>query len=210
MSETGEIGIGKAKIGLGISVVLLIVSLIANAWLYTQITTLQSDYDDYKTSHSYSNSEYNDYVSSHSHSDSEYNSLQSEYNAVKDKREGTYEWNGSKTIFPPEGFGCSWMLTNTTRGFKTVTISIHASVPTGNPSKNVTVWVGFHRGDLSNWVDEFDVTASYLETLLCPPCVPNDTTKTYSITGPELWICFLNPSVPNGNVTVTISIYMTT
>lgn len=97
MTEVEKKGIGKAKIGLSVSIVLLVISLISNAWLYTQMRSLNSSYNSYKTSHGYSNSEYNSlqfdyeslnssyysYIANHSYTNSEYNSLQSEYNNYK-------------------------------------------------------------------------------------------------------------------------------
>lgn len=76
MSEAEKKGIGKTKVALGVSVVLLIFSLIANAWLYAQTTSLESNYETLDLN-------YNDYKLRHSHTDSEYNSLQSEYDDYK-------------------------------------------------------------------------------------------------------------------------------
>lgn len=42
MTEVEKKGIGKAKFGWGVYVAVLVVSLISNAWLYTQTTSLQT------------------------------------------------------------------------------------------------------------------------------------------------------------------------
>jgi len=86
-------------IALGLICIILVVGLVGAVAIYTplindkdskissqasQISSLQTDYQNYKLSHSHSDSEYNslqstydDYKSSHSHSDSDYNLLQS-------------------------------------------------------------------------------------------------------------------------------------
>ncbi|UCE44229.1 MAG: hypothetical protein JSV57_01725 [Candidatus Bathyarchaeota archaeon] len=68
MSEAGKRGIEIAKIGLGVSIAMLIVLLISSAWLYTQTTILQTEVNNLE-------SKYNDYVATHGHSNSEYQML---------------------------------------------------------------------------------------------------------------------------------------
>ncbi len=55
-------GVRNAKIGLGISVVLLVLSLMGNAWFYTEMTNLSSEYNYYKYAHHYNDSQYWDLV----------------------------------------------------------------------------------------------------------------------------------------------------
>lgn len=69
-------GIGKAEIGLGVSIAMLLISLISNAWLYTQTTDLQTEVNTLK-------SEYDAYVATHSHSDSEYVELLTNYTQLQ-------------------------------------------------------------------------------------------------------------------------------
>jgi len=102
-----EKGIGKSRIGLVVSGVLIVILAISSLWLYTridslqnQVNALQTDKDNLQTQInnlqtdktnlqiqkdtlqnqlSLLNVTYQNYVSTHSHSNSEYDSLQSEY-----------------------------------------------------------------------------------------------------------------------------------
>lgn len=76
MTEVEKKGIGKAKVVLGFSIAILVVSLISNAWLYTQTTSLQTKVSSLE-------SEYDDYVAAHSHSDSEYLALSINYTQLQ-------------------------------------------------------------------------------------------------------------------------------
>lgn len=84
MTEEGEKkGSVTVKIGLGVSVAILTVSLIANVWLY-------ANYASYTETHSYTDPEYdnldssyNNYKASHSHTNSEYDALEAERDALR-------------------------------------------------------------------------------------------------------------------------------
>ena len=112
MTEVEKKGIGKAKAGLVVSAVLIVILAVSNVWSYTslqnqintlnneksnlqgqintlhsQLSSLNTTYQNYTSTHSYSNSEYDslnteyqNYVATHSYSNSEYDSLQSDYN----------------------------------------------------------------------------------------------------------------------------------
>ena len=89
MSEIKKKGIGKAKAGLAVSAILIVILAVSNVWLYAnsnnQIATLNTEYHDYALTHSHTNSEYDDlnstysnFAANHHHTDTEYNSLQSQ------------------------------------------------------------------------------------------------------------------------------------
>jgi len=102
LSEEIKTGMGL-KIALAVVSMLLIVSLIANMYFYSRqygvtpdsglesdLENLQSEYDAYKSNHSYSNSEYdtlqsdyNNYVDNHHYTDDEYRALESERDSLK-------------------------------------------------------------------------------------------------------------------------------
>ncbi len=77
MTEVGKNVMGKTKIVLVVSIVVLVVSVISNVWFYTQTTSLQIRV-------SSSESEYNDYVATHSHSNSEYQKLSINYTQLEE------------------------------------------------------------------------------------------------------------------------------
>ncbi len=97
MGEEAKKGIGKLKIGLVISVIVILVLATLSVWFYYDKQSLESVYNDYMANHSYTDTEYlalnsaytdhiaiyNEYVSTHSHTNSEYDSLQSAYNQLQ-------------------------------------------------------------------------------------------------------------------------------
>lgn len=94
MTEVEKKGIGKAKVGLVVSAVLIVILAVSNVWSYTnlqnqintlnndknnlqsQVNTLQSQIDSLNTT-------YQDYLSTHSHSNSEYAALQSQIQTLQ-------------------------------------------------------------------------------------------------------------------------------
>lgn len=74
MTEVEKKGIGKAKIGLVVCVVLVVILAVSNGLSYSNLHRCYSQYDTLETS-------YNNYVSSHHY-------LDSDYDAIKDERDG--------------------------------------------------------------------------------------------------------------------------
>lgn len=83
MTEVEKKGIGKAKVGLVISVVLVVILAISIFWLHTnlqnRINTLSDDKYYLQTELYELQSTHENYVSTHSHADYEYDSLQNDY-----------------------------------------------------------------------------------------------------------------------------------
>jgi cell division protein FtsB len=97
MTETEKKGIGKAKVGLIISAILVIILAVTNVWSYTnlqnqiitlnneqanlqsQVNTLQTDKANLQSQIDSLNVTYQDYISTHSHSNPEYDDLNSTY-----------------------------------------------------------------------------------------------------------------------------------
>lgn len=69
MGEEAKKGIGKVKIGLVISVIVMLILATSNIWFYLNKQSLESTYNDYRWTHS--------------HTDSEYDTLNTEYNELQ-------------------------------------------------------------------------------------------------------------------------------
>ena len=76
MTEVEKLRTIGAKVVLGVSVSLLVVSLTSNAWLYTQMASLQNIISDLEA-------EYDDYAATHTISDSEYLALSINYTVLQ-------------------------------------------------------------------------------------------------------------------------------
>lgn len=101
MTETKKKRIGKVKVGLIVSAILVIVLTVTNVWSYTslqnqittlndattnlqsQVNTLQTDKANLQSQIDSLNTNYQDYASTHSHSNSEYDALEEERDALK-------------------------------------------------------------------------------------------------------------------------------
>lgn len=102
LGEEARKGSGNLKIGLVISLIVVIVLATSNIWFYL-------NNNDYVATHSYTNSEYdtlqltyNNYVANHQHTDSEYNELQQianlqKYQSITDE-ELVLQENGERTF----------------------------------------------------------------------------------------------------------------
>jgi hypothetical protein len=107
-----------------------------------------------------------------------------------------------------------WLFYNTTAGFREVTVSFCAYVSIFAGSQTYDIYVGFKRGTLTNQIDHFTDTATSGISLSAPPYVPSYVTRTYEVTGSQMWIEIYN-SAPGGistsqPITASVSIFMTT
>lgn len=84
MSEVENVRIGKLKVALIVSVAILVISLISNAMLYSQVTGLNTKYNDYKKSHSYSDSKYMELSINYSQLQQNYQTLTIEYETLRE------------------------------------------------------------------------------------------------------------------------------
>ena len=114
MTEVEKKGIGKAKVGLVVTAIFLVILVTSNVWSYTtlqnrintlsnekdnlqsQVNTLQSQIDSLNTT-------YQDYVSTHNHSNSEYDTLQSQIQTLTNEnlvlKDQIAEMNETLTVF---------------------------------------------------------------------------------------------------------------
>jgi len=127
--ELEKKGIGKAKIGLAVCAVLVVILAVSSLWLYARVDFLQSEID-------WLSLEYDDYVANHHYTDDEYvqASLSLYYVKPKEQKFGVYslddELSGLEWIKPYEEgvFDCSemsayleWYLEN--EGWHTIIIA---------------------------------------------------------------------------------------
>lgn len=110
-TEVEKKGIGKPKIGLVVSGVLIVILAISSLWLYTridslqsQVNTLQTDKDYLQTQINTLQCEYDNYVATHHYSDSEYNETQFSFYYVKPEEQkfGVYD-------LEDELYGLEWL-----------------------------------------------------------------------------------------------------
>ena len=89
MIEVEKKGIGKAKVGLLIPVILVVILAVSNVWSYTTLSNekdnLQNHVNTFQSQINSLNTTHQDYVSTHNHSNSEYVALQSQVSMLKDE-----------------------------------------------------------------------------------------------------------------------------
>jgi len=96
MTEVEKKGMGKAKVGLLLPVILVVILAVSNVWSYTtlrdQINTLSNEKDNlqshvntFQSQINSLNTTHQDYVSTHNHSNSEYDTLQSQVSTLKNE-----------------------------------------------------------------------------------------------------------------------------
>lgn len=62
MTEVEKRGIGKAKVGLVVCAILVVILAISSVWLYTRIDSLNLEYDDYVANHHSTDEEVEDFI----------------------------------------------------------------------------------------------------------------------------------------------------
>lgn len=122
MTSSGEIkmkeieanGIGKAKVGLVVSAVLVVILVVSNVWSYTTLerqantftkdkTSLQSHINTIESQIYSLNATHQYYVSTHNYSNSEYDALQSEIQTLTNEKSQLQTWlDGNKTLLQNE------------------------------------------------------------------------------------------------------------
>jgi len=89
MMKVEKKGIGKAKVGLLIPGILVVMLAVSNVWSYTTLSnekdTLQSHVNTFQSQINSLNTTHLDYVLTHNHSNSEYDTLQSQVSMLKNE-----------------------------------------------------------------------------------------------------------------------------
>jgi hypothetical protein len=117
------------------------------------------------------------------------------------------EFNRTNTIYPQS----DWISYYNVTGFKKVTLGFSGRVPAG--SCTYSIFVGFKRSGLTDVIDNLTgIATSGPVFIITPPGVLDHQTRTYEVTGSEIWISIYNPEIPifGHTITATVSFYMTT
>ena len=127
MGEGTKKGIGKLKIGLVTSAIVIVVLAGLNIWFYMNKTSLESQlkerWDAYGSElywHNYYQNAYNDYMATHNHTNSEYDTLTD----IVNLQESTI-WVNHETISQPPSSYTYWTFSASYAGY--ILVAVHSS-----------------------------------------------------------------------------------